>query len=442
MVLFLFAINRTIIVQIILYLYCMATVNFLYRSKRPESFLTIRLLYRNQKDYVIGAKTKLKVSKEYWETTHQRNLKDIRDVDQRNTYNAVNTELARIQAHVLDEFDKTDIGSINKDWLVNTLEGFYNPAGDSERGIPKDLISYIDFYKDYRKNELNAKAVRRLNVTKHKMQRLQSYLGKTILIKEINEDFKQAFQEFSQKESYSQNTQSRELVSIKTLCFHAHYLGLETHHQLNSLRLKKQEVNHVYLTKEEIEKIKGLELPNEHLDNARDWLLISCYTGQRVSDFMRFTKDMIRVENGKHLLEFRQQKTKKLMTIPFSREAREVLKKRGGEFPRPISDQKYNDYIKVVCQKAELNEEVQGTKRVNITPKEKKGTYRHVADTYEKWELVSSHIGRRSFATNYYGRVPTSYLINITGHSSEKTFLNYIKKSNKDIALDAYEYFN
>ena len=293
----------------------MATVNFLYRSKRPESFLTIRLLYRNQKDYVIGAKTKLKVSKDYWETTHQRNLKDIRDVDQRNTYNAVNTELARIQAHVLDEFDKTDIGSINKDWLVNILEGFYNPAGDSERGIPKDLISYIDFYKDYRKNELDAKAVRRLNVTKRKMQRLQAYMGKTILIKEINEDFKQAFQEFSQKEQYSQNTQSRELVSIKTLCFHAHYLGLETHHQLNSLRLKKQEVNHVYLTTEEIEKIKGLELPNEHLDNARDWLLISCYTGQRVSDFMRFTKDMIRVENGKHLLEFRQQITKKLMTI-------------------------------------------------------------------------------------------------------------------------------
>lgn len=420
----------------------MATVNFLYRSKRPESFLTIRLLYRNQKDYVIGAKTKLKVSKDYWETTHQKKLKDIRDIDQRKMYNSVNTELARIQAHVLDEFEKTDKRTINKDWLVNTLEGFYNPSGGSERGIPKDLISYIDFYKDYRKHELDAKAIQRLNVTKNKMQRLQAYLGKTILIKEINEDFKKAFLEFSQRERYSQNTQSRELVSIKTLCFHAQYLGLETHHQLNSLRINKQEVNHVYLNMEEIKKIKELELPNEYLDNARDWLLISCYTGQRVSDFMRFTKDMIRVEDGKHLLEFRQQKTKKLMTIPFSRDAREVLKKRGGEFPRPISDQKYNDYIKVVCKKAGLKEKVHGSKRLDITPNEKKGTYRHVAGNYEKWELVSSHIGRRSFATNYYGKVPTSYLINITGHSSEKTFLNYIKKSNKDIALDAYEYFN
>lgn len=157
---------------------------------------------------------------------------------------------------------------------------------------------------------------------------------------------------------------------------------------------------------------------------------------------MRFTKDMIRIEDGKHLLEFKQQKTQKLMTIPFSREAREILSKRNGEFPRPISDQKYNDYIKIVCQKAGMNEKAEGKRRVNIAPKGEKKTYRDVIGEYEKWELVSSHIGRRSFATNYYGKVPTSYLINITGHSSERTFLNYIKKSNKDIALDAYQYFN
>ncbi|MEP2240424.1 MAG: integrase, partial [Maribacter sp.] len=109
---------------------------------------------------------------------------------------------------------------------------------------------------------------------------------------------------------------------------------------------------------------------------------------------------------------------------------------------RAISDQKYNDYIKEVCNEAEFKEMAEGKKRINITPENEKGTYRDVVGSYEKWELVSSHIGRRSFATNYYGKVPTSYLINITGHGSEKMFLNYIKKSNKDLALDAYSYFN
>lgn len=420
----------------------MATVNFLYRSKRPESFLTLRLLFRNEQDYVIGGKTKLKVSKEYWETTHKKNLKDIRDVEKRKTYNEVNSELTALQDFVIKEFDASNIELINKEWLNGALDKFYNSKNGTERGIPNDLISYIDFYIDYRKNELDTKAIRRITVTKNKMERLQKYLGKTILIKEINEDFKNAFQEFSKKEQYSQNTQQRELVLIKTICFHARYLGLETHYQLDKLMLKKQSINHIYLTFEEIEAIKNVELQHDHLDNARDWLLISCYTGQRVSDFMRFTKDMIRIEDGKHLLEFKQQKTQKLMTIPFSREAREILSKRNGEFPRPISDQKYNDYIKDVCQLAGFHEKVEGKRRVNIAPEGEKKTYRDIVGEYEKWELVSSHIGRRSFATNYYGKVPTSYLINITGHSSERTFLNYIKKSNKDIALDAYQYFN
>jgi len=54
---------------------------------------------------------------------------------------------------------------------------------------------------------------------------------------------------------------------------------------------------------------------------------------------------------------------------------------------------------------------------------------------------VTSHIGRRSFATNFYGIIPTSYLIYTTGHSTEAMFLNYIGKSNKDIALEMAKYF-
>lgn len=238
----------------------MATVNFLYRSKRPESFLTLRLLFRNEQDYVIGGKTKLKVSKEYWETTHKKNLKDIRDVEKRKTYNQVNSELTALQDFVIKEFDASNIELINKEWLNGVLDKFYNAKNGTERGIPNDLISYIDFYIDYRKNELDAKAIRRINVTKNKMERLQKYLGKTILIKEINEDFKNAFQEFSKKEQYSQNTQQRELVLIKTICFHARYLGLETHYQLDKLMLKKQSINHIYLTFDEIEAIKNVKL--------------------------------------------------------------------------------------------------------------------------------------------------------------------------------------
>jgi len=170
------------------------------------------------------------------------------------------------------------------------------------------------------------------------------------------------------------------------------------------------------------------------LTNARDWLLISCETGQRVSDFLRFKKDMIRHENDKPLIEFTQVKTAKIMTVPLSKRVMAILKRRKGQFPRQISDQKYNDYIKAVCKLAGLTYKVKGSLKDPKTNRKKTGTF-------QKWELVSSHIGRRSFATNNYGRIPTSLLIGATGHSTEKMFLEYIGKSDSDKALQLAEYF-
>lgn len=133
------------------------------------------------------------------------------------------------------------------------------------------------------------------------------------------------------------------------------------------------------------------------------------------------------------------------MTIPIINEVWEILKKREGSFPDKQGHQEYNRNIKEVCKVAGLNGSCEGKVIVSIAPKGKKGTgsdLRRKLGIYPKWKLVSSHIGRRSFATNYYGRIPTTYLMYITGHSSEKTFLKYIKKSNSDLAKDAFDYFS
>ena len=242
--------------------------------------------------------------------------------------------------------------------------------------------------------------------------------------------------DYQKSKGYAQNTIQRELTFIKTFCKHARYLGLETDPQLDALKIEKIKAEKIYLTFDELEAIEKTKLKHDYLENARDWLIISCYTGQRISDFLRFTKEMIRIEDGKSLLEFTQKKTGKVMTVPLHKKVLEILKKRNGEFPRSISDQRYNDYIKVVCKEAKLNEKIQG----GLQMKTDNGV-RKVSGKYHKWELVTSHIGRRSFATNFYGKIPTTYLIYITGHSSEAMFLNYIGKSNKDLAMEISNYF-
>ena len=75
------------------------------------------------------------------------------------------------------------------------------------------------------------------------------------------------------------------------------------------------------------------------------------------------------------------------------------------------------------------------------SPKKPK-IFRKENGIYKKWELVSTHIGRRSFATNHYGKLPTPVLMSATGHTTEKMFLAYIGKSSIDNAEILRSYWN
>ena len=58
---------------------------------------------------------------------------------------------------------------------------------------------------------------------------------------------------------------------------------------------------------------------------------------------------------------------------------------------------------------------------------------------YPKYELITSHTMRMSFATNYFGNIETPILMEITGHSRESTFLSYIGgNQNKDAVADVF----
>jgi len=50
---------------------------------------------------------------------------------------------------------------------------------------------------------------------------------------------------------------------------------------------------------------------------------------------------------------------------------------------------------------------------------------------YPKYAVIASHDLRRSFATNFYGKIPTPILMNMTGHSQEATFMQYIGMDKK-----------
>jgi integrase len=410
----------------------MASINLLLQSKKNPAVIYIRL--RDGRTLDIKAKTNYHIDPANWDKAEQRPLKKLlKDIDFAN----LDTDLATLKNDLLKEYNNSKgVKVIDIIWLNE----FINPPQAAEKH-PNKLVDYIDTFIEFKRQDVKKTSISKCNVIKHLLMRYQKHTKSILYIRDIDSKFKIDFEKYCISVGYALNTTARTIRFIKTFCKHAKANGVETHHQLDSIKVKYYKVESIYLTPEEIkkiEKIKSKDLTGG-LDNDRDWLLISCYCGQRVSDFLRFDKSMIRYEKNKEgilkpLIEFTQVKTGKIMTIPLHSKIMEIIKKYNGNFPRKISDQKYNEHIKKVCQAAKINQPTHGVKFDHDLKKK-------IEKDYEKWEMVSSHIGRRSFASNNYGIIPTSYLMYMTGHSTETMFLTYIGKSNKDIAMELTNYF-
>lgn len=375
------------------------------------------------------ARTKFSVNPEDW--SKAKGSPKVKDAAGK----MLQSELDNFKRDLTDRLNKRQPHEvINSDWL----KLFINPPQQAQP-LPGNLVSYFDKYieakqADATQGKITVSTIKKARVNRQLLSRMQDEAGTPLLIEDVSPDFAKRFETYCIENNYAPNTTARALMYIKTVCKDARERGLQTHPKLDSITTRIQKGKHIYLTFDELELIERAAMPNDHLDNARDWLIISCYTAQRVSDFLRFNKSMIRMESGKQLIDFIQVKTKKPTTLPLHPKVIRLLNKRGGDFPRSISDQRYNDYIKEVSKIAGLTYKVDGSRKNPVTKRKETGTF-------EKWELVTSHIGRRSFATNFFGIIPTSLIISATNHSTERQLLEYIGKTDTTKAMQLADYF-
>ena len=423
-----------IICGLSLYICSMATIRFFIQTGKTPAGIYVRL--KEGRTIDAKARTKYLVSPNDWSKAKGQPA-DLKEASNK----ALNQKLTQLKADLTTHYnDSVDLVEINSQWLKN----FVNPPKEIEtiieppKIIPDKLVDYFAYYALHKRSNITESTYKRINVTKRLVESFQKSQGKEFLINEVDANFKLSFDTYCKKENYASTTIAKSMKIIKSVCYHANSNGIENHNQLKGIISTKKadktdKVLNIFLTPLEIEKIEKKKFDLEHLENAKDWLIISCETGQRVSDFMRFTKEQIRIEDSIPLIEFTQLKTGKKMAIALNKKVLSILAKRQGEFPSKITDQRYNEYIKEVCRIAEITNQVQGGK---IDSK----TSRKATGLFPKYELVTSHIGRRSFATNNYGKIPTALLMNATGHGTENMFLTYIGKTPTEQAKELSKY--
>ncbi|MBT6170456.1 MAG: tyrosine-type recombinase/integrase, partial [Flavobacteriaceae bacterium] len=235
------------------------------------------------------------------------------------------------------------------------------------------------------------------------------------------------------EKQYSDNYCGQMLKLLKIILRDAEKSGLEVHPYSNYIESFKQKssdrILHV-LNPVEIKTLKELQYIPEAYQDSYKWLLIGLCIGQRVSDLLKLTLNDLRKAPTGLYIDIVQQKTKKAVTVGVADPL--VIQLLENKFPRRVSQIVFNKQIKSLCKMAGIDGLVSGFKN---NPKIR----RKEVVSAPKYEFVTSHIMRRSFASNYYGKIETPLLMNITGHSRESTFLTYIgTHQNKDALADLF----
>ena len=143
-----------------------------------------------------------------------------------------------------------------------------------------------------------------------------------------------------------------------------------------------------------------------------------CFSSLRYSDVSELKKTDI-YDGAIHIVT---QKTNDKITIELNDYTKSILDKYKdieGDYALPvISNQKMNKYLKIVCKECNINEK--------LTNVYYKGNKRY-EETKEKWELIGTHCGRRTFICNalMMGIAP-NVVMKWTGHSDYKSMKPYI----------------
>ena len=365
-----------------------------------------------------------------------------------NAYND-NIKLNEISTKFLEGLSNFKINEITKNQIKDVFENAIkivagikvvnglNPVVDeSDKINPLNIVlNYFDYFiNKYQKHPTPStkKVIKPVSMGSYKSSRknLELFLNANKLYNftfdDINEDWYYDFVEFLNEKGFTLNYVGTIIRKLKTIMKSAFSRDVTkcTEFQKPYFIAPSEIVNLPYLTEEEIEKISNLVILDDADRNIRDIFVIQCYAGFRIEDLLKQLKQPNIIEqSGRKFFYTKQGKTGGEIWIPINEKIRKVISNNNGKLPFYVHQNEINERIKSICKKAKIDYDysIERTYR-NIT----------VVETKPKYKFIATHTARRSFCTNaFMANVPVHHIMSISGHKTEKIFLNYVKVEKK-----------
>jgi integrase len=327
----------------------------------------------------------------------------------------------RYRLHRSEPATKENIQALIKGILLNSKEIQPKEKG---RTIPDEIASITNRMKD--KGRWTFGTIQIANATVAHLNELEKERKAKLTVGEDYHRVWEAFKIFLVDKGFLNQTANKYLKLFK------HVLKIMVKDKIVLTSIDFTELRsfrttgsfHIALKDHELKRLETFKFSKPYYNQARDLMLLQTYTGQRISDL----PEIISHVNNNGTIHVMQKKTKKRVTIPQYPQLAKFIKKIRKRYPNGLpvfAEQNYNDYIKKCADEAGLHQvhtykELQGDTIKTLTK------VRH--------ELVSSHTCRRTFATiAKKNGISDQAIMAVTGHTSHKQFLEYIRLDDDDV---------
>lgn len=410
----------------------MGKIGFRIRSQQLHKEVPVYVYLYDPRGRRYESPTGLLVIGSDWQAIPQRAATD------KHVNFELNEKLDKLRYHLLRKLNaiQSSNTSFDRKWLQKEIANCFHR---DLRAIESTLLYHAEHYEErshlrispaHEGLGLNPSSSRRHLYFCELLEKYENHIKSVAYLDEIDQQWVHGFLHYLKVDKdYGVNAIAVNLKMLRAVLNDARRQGYTVHPYslyIKAFRMSDRDRRLITLDFDDIKKIKLLEgkLPSK-LIPYWSWILIGLYTGQRAADLLNITSDNIRIENGKLLIDIIQQKTNQFVTIGVIDPL--IIRILTTALPQKVSQFQLNLKIKLICKLAGIEQMVEGYKLQPEILRKKMGMY-------PKYELIASHDLRRSFATNYYGKVPTAILMQITGHTREYTFLQYVNKpKNKDI---------
>ncbi|NUQ83015.1 MAG: site-specific integrase, partial [Bacteroidetes bacterium] len=392
----------------------MATINFYLWDADSEGRHPIFLVYQDRGSkfrHYIGEKVFLKE----WDPKTQRVRRNVRGAVELNL--------------LLQSFEDR----IRQFVRLSRAEGRMPTVAEVSNIVRPEKVREADF-DQYRSDFLSFKSTYAkhgsMQVYQAMFRHLDDYFRSVNIkpsIEKMNQEWLDGFRDFLYKDGLTDNTVHKQIGTFRTFVNWANKRGAGIQGDFSEVKVTKREAAKVYLTMEELKNLANCTPDSQRLEHVRDVFIFACVTGLRYSDLAQLAPEHIFTSisiNGQPVREIRMNmvKTERVVTIPLNRMALEILDRYAGQFSSclpVISNQKFNEYLKELCQFAGITHMV---KRIRFRGKER------LEESLPKSELVTVHTARHTFATLSLelGMRP-EVVMKLLGHTSIKMTMQYVR---------------